>query len=75
MVKHALEHGIKSTAKVFSTTPKTVRKWLARYAELRFTYRQAHCPSKDTNRGHRHDETGLTGVYHRADQNNHPSLP
>ena len=27
MVKHALVYGVKPTARVFSTTPKTVRKW------------------------------------------------
>ena len=33
MVKHAIEHGIKPTARVFMTTPKTVRKWVKRYGQ------------------------------------------
>ena len=33
MVKHAIEHGIKPTASVFMTTPKTVRKWVKRYEQ------------------------------------------
>ena len=33
MVKHAIEHGIKPTARVFMTTPKTVRKWVKRYEQ------------------------------------------
>jgi len=35
MVKHALAYGVKPTAGVFSTTPKTVRKWLSRYQQER----------------------------------------
>jgi len=35
MVKHALAYGVRSTASVFSTTPKTVRKWLGRYHQER----------------------------------------
>ena len=35
MVKSALVHGVKPTAKVFDTTPKTVRKWLIRYKQER----------------------------------------
>jgi transposase-like protein len=31
IVKHALVYGIKPTARVFETTPRTVRKWLRRY--------------------------------------------
>ena len=33
IVKHAQKHGIKPTARVFQTTPKTVRKWMRRFAE------------------------------------------
>jgi len=33
MVKHAIEHGIKPTARVFMTTPETVRKWVKRYGQ------------------------------------------
>jgi transposase len=35
MVKHAVAHGIKPTARVFDTTAKTVRKWLRRYQQER----------------------------------------
>ena len=35
MVKHALAYGVKPTARVFDTTPKTVRKWLGRYRQER----------------------------------------
>jgi transposase len=35
VVNHALEHGVKPTAKLFATTPKTVRKWLNRYRQER----------------------------------------
>ena len=35
LVKHALVHGVKPTAKVFATTAKTVRKWLHRYRQER----------------------------------------
>lgn len=33
MVIHAKEHGVKPTARLYATTPKTVRKWLYRYEE------------------------------------------
>jgi len=35
MVKHAKVYGVKPTARVFFTTPKTVRKWLKRYQQER----------------------------------------
>ncbi|MGD8500244.1 MAG: helix-turn-helix domain-containing protein, partial [Phycisphaerales bacterium] len=35
IVKHALAYGVKPTATVFDTTPKTVRKWLRRYEQER----------------------------------------
>ena len=35
MVRHAKQHGVKPTARVFDTTPKTVRKWLRRYEQER----------------------------------------
>ena len=35
MVKHALVYGVKPAARVFDTTPKTVRKWLRRYQQER----------------------------------------
>jgi transposase-like protein len=37
IVKHALEYGVKPTARLFNTTPKTVRKWLERYRQERCT--------------------------------------
>jgi hypothetical protein len=33
MVIHAKEHGVKPTARLYATTPKTVRKWLLRFIE------------------------------------------
>ena len=33
MVVHAKERGVKPTAKLYDTTPKTVRKWMRRFAE------------------------------------------
>ena len=35
MIKHAIAHGVKPTARVFDTTAKTVRKWLNRYHQKR----------------------------------------
>jgi len=35
LVRHAGEHGVKPAAWAFSTTPKTVRKWLRRYQQER----------------------------------------
>lgn len=31
LIKYAREHGIKPTARAFSTTPKTIRKWMRRW--------------------------------------------
>lgn len=31
LVRHALEHGIRDAQRTFSTTRRTVRKWLRRY--------------------------------------------
>jgi len=33
MVIHAREHGVKPTARLYATSPKTVRKWLMRFIE------------------------------------------
>ena len=33
MVIYALKHGIKPTARVYDTTPKTVRKWVKRFKQ------------------------------------------
>ena len=33
MVEHAMEHGIKPTARKFCTTIKTVKKWIKRFRE------------------------------------------
>ena len=35
MVRYAISDGIKPAARAFSTTPKTVRKWLNRYKQER----------------------------------------
>jgi len=37
VVKHAITSGIKPTARLFDTTPKTVRKWLNRYKQERLS--------------------------------------
>jgi transposase len=37
IVKSAIEHGVKPTAELFHTTPKTVRKWLNRYRQERLS--------------------------------------
>lgn len=52
MVKHALVYGVKPAARAFSTTPKTVRKWLTRYQQERLAGLNElpriplHCPHK-----------------------------
>jgi len=52
MVRHALVYGVKPTARVFQTTPKTVRKWLKRYQQERLAGLNElpriplHCPHK-----------------------------
>ena len=52
MVQHAIEHGIKKTARTFFTTRKTVRKWLRRYRQERLAGLNElpripeHCPHK-----------------------------
>jgi hypothetical protein len=54
MVTHAKEHGVKPTARLYATSPKTVRKWLARfkkgsYQALGDTSRRPHCSPKRTS--------------------------
>ena len=52
MVLHAKTHGIRHAARLFATTPKTVRRWLERFKEagrsgLRDRSRAPHsCPHK-----------------------------
>jgi len=52
MVNNAIENGVKPTARLFATTPKTVRKWLNRYHQERFAGLNElpriplHCPHK-----------------------------
>lgn len=53
MVIYAKEHGVKPTAKLYATGPKTVRKWLKRfntggYQALADLSRQPHCSPKKT---------------------------
>jgi transposase-like protein len=33
LVSHARQHGVKPTARLFQTTPPTVRKWLRRFQQ------------------------------------------
>lgn len=55
IIKHALAYGVKTTASVFDTTPKTVRKWLNRYRQERLTGLNElpriphHCPHKTSS--------------------------
>ncbi len=54
MVIHAKEHGVKPTARLYATTPKTVRKWLRRwstgsYQALNDDSRQPHRSPKKTS--------------------------
>jgi len=52
MVNNAIENGVKPTARLFATTPKTVRKWLNRYKQERLAGLNElpriplHCPHK-----------------------------
>lgn len=52
MVKNAIQNGVKPTARLFATTPKTVRKWLNRYHQERLAGLNElpriplHCPHK-----------------------------
>lgn len=54
MVIYAKEHGVKPTAKLYATTPKTVRKWLKRYRNggyqaLDDISRRPHCSPNATS--------------------------
>lgn len=55
IVKHACANGIKPTARLFSTTVKTVRKWLRRYQQERLAGLNElpriplHCPHKTSS--------------------------
>jgi len=52
MIQHAQTHGVKPAARAFATTPKTVRKWLARWRQERLAGLNElpriplHCPHK-----------------------------
>jgi len=52
IIKAALANGVKPTARLFDTTPKTVRKWLNRYRQERLSGLNElpriplHCPHK-----------------------------
>jgi len=43
LVRYAEEHGIKPAAREFSTTVKTVHKWLRRWDSKTFDSLQEHC--------------------------------
>lgn len=55
IVTHALREGVKPTARLFDTTPKTVRKWLKRYQQERLAGLNElpriplHCPHKTSS--------------------------
>lgn len=56
LIKSAIANGIKPTARLFATTPKTVRKWLHRYQQERLAGLNElprfplHCPHKTSPR-------------------------
>jgi transposase-like protein len=55
IVKSAISIGVKPTARLFDTTPKTVRKWLKRYQQERLAGLNElpriplHCPHKTSS--------------------------
>jgi transposase len=56
IIKHAFAYGVKPTARVFDTTPKTVRKWIRRYKQERLAGLNElpriphHCPHKTSSK-------------------------
>ncbi|HLV01494.1 MAG TPA: helix-turn-helix domain-containing protein, partial [Acidobacteriota bacterium] len=59
MVRLAQKEGIKPTARLFGTTPKTVRKWVRRYQE------QGYQGLKDQSRAPKHPARRVTAAQRR----------
>src|SRR3989338_5904925 len=75
MVIHAREHGVKPTARLYATSPKTVRKWFMRFIEggyqaLDDLSRQPHFSPRATQDNRAKKIVALKSVYKRvgADQ-------
>lgn len=59
MVRLAQKEGIKPTARLFRTTPKTVRKWVRRYQE------QGYQGLKDQSRAPKYPARHITAAQRR----------
>ena len=75
MVIHAREHGVKPTARLYATSPKTVRKWFMRFIEggyqaLGDLSRRPHYSPRATQETREKKIVALKAVYKRlgADQ-------
>ena len=75
MVMHAKEHGVKPAARLYATTPKTVRKWFLRFIEggyqvLGDVSRRPHSSPRATKDDREKKIVALKSVYKRvgADQ-------
>lgn len=71
MVIHAKEYGVKPTARLYATGPKTVRKWLTRfnkggYQALRDISRRPHCSPLKTPQELRQKILTLKAKYKRV---------
>src|SRR5574340_181924 len=71
MVIYAKEHGVKPTAKLYETTPKTVRKWMKRfykdgYQALNDLSRRPHFSPKAIQDDLQKKIVALKGVYKRV---------
>jgi transposase len=70
MVQYALSHGVKPTARVFSTSPPIVRKWLSRFKEQGYSglvdlsHKPHHSP-RATDQHIKDHIVGLKGKYRR----------
>lgn len=70
MVIYAKEHGVKPAARLYRTTPKTVRKWLMRFIEggyqaLVDMSRKPHCSPMAVSGAHRQEIVRLKHKYKR----------
>jgi hypothetical protein len=71
MVIYAKEHGVKPTARLYATTPKTVRKWLLRFIERGYQAlddlsRRPHSSPKAISDDLQKKIVALKGVYKRV---------
>jgi len=70
MVVYAKEHGVKPTARLYRTTPKTVRKWLMRFTEgsyqaLADMSHKPHYSPMAISEAHKQEIVKLKGEYKR----------